>query len=90
MLLLVAALTVAAPAAFPQAPKTRTEAASALRSPVAEKRAEAIAWLANHGTMSDAPLLHERLRDESVLVRGYAEQGLGSCGRARATRRSIA
>jgi tetratricopeptide (TPR) repeat protein len=26
--------------------------------------------------MSDAPLLNERLRDESALVRGYAEQGL--------------
>ena len=26
--------------------------------------------------MADAPLLHERLRDESALVRGYAEQGL--------------
>ena len=26
--------------------------------------------------MSDAPLLHRRLRDESPFVRGYAEQGL--------------
>ena len=33
-------------------------------------------WIANRGAMSDAPLLHERLRDESGLVRSYAEQGL--------------
>ena len=76
MLLLVAALTAAAPAAFPQPPKSRAEAVPALRSNDVTTRAEAVAWLANHGTMSDAPLLHERLRDESALVRGYAEQGL--------------
>jgi len=35
-----------------------------------------VVWLANRGTMSDAPLLHQRLRDESAFVRGYAEQGL--------------
>jgi len=39
-------------------------------------RAEAVVWLANRGAMSDAPLLHQRLRDESGLVRSYAEQGL--------------
>ena len=39
-------------------------------------RAEAIVWLANHGSMADAPLLHERLRDENALVRSYAEQAL--------------
>ena len=33
-------------------------------------------WIANRGTMRDAPLLHQRLRDESGLVRSYAEQGL--------------
>ena len=76
MLLLVAALTAAAPAAFPQAPKSRAEALAALKDAGTERRAEAIAWLANHGTMADAPLLHERLRDESALVRGYAQQGL--------------
>lgn len=37
---------------------------------------EAIVWLASHGTMADAPRLHERLRDESAIVRDYAEQGL--------------
>ena len=33
-------------------------------------------WIANHGTMADAALLHERLRDESSFVRQFAEQGL--------------
>ena len=37
---------------------------------------EAIVWLANHGRMPDAQLLHERLRDESALVRDYAERAL--------------
>ena len=76
MLLLVAALTAAAPAAFPQPPTSRVEALATLKDSDTAKRAEAVAWLANHGTMADAPLLHERLRDESALVRGYAEQGL--------------
>lgn len=69
-------LTAAAPAAFPQAPQTRGEALAALKSADATARAEAVAWLANHGGMADAPLLHERLRDESALVRGFAERGL--------------
>ena len=76
MLLLVLALTAAAPGAFPQAPTSRAEALVALKNSSTERRAEAVAWLANHGTMADAPLLHERLRDDSALVRGYAEQGL--------------
>lgn len=69
-------LTAAAPAAFPQAPASRAEALSALRHADAARRAEAITWLANHGSMDDAALLHERLRDESPFVRGFAEQGL--------------
>ena len=76
MVLLAAALTAAAPPAFPQRPQTRAEALGALRSPDAATRAEAVVWLANRGGMDDAPLLHERLRDESSFVRGFAEQGL--------------
>jgi tetratricopeptide (TPR) repeat protein len=68
-------LTAAAPAAFP-APESRADAVRALASPDAATRAEAVVWIANRGTMADADLLHERLRDESGLVRGYAEQGL--------------
>lgn len=76
ILLLVAALTAAAAPAFPEPPKTRAAALAALKSPDAATRAEAIGWIANRGAMDDAPLLHERLRDESLFVRGFAEQGL--------------
>jgi tetratricopeptide (TPR) repeat protein len=76
MVLLALALTAAAPAAFPEPPQTRAEALSALASVDAATRAEAVVWLANRGAMADAPLLHERLRDESSFVRGFAEQGL--------------
>ncbi|MDW8469652.1 MAG: hypothetical protein RML56_12425 [Burkholderiales bacterium] len=72
---LVVTLTCAAPQAFP-APRSRDEALAALDSPAAERRAEAIVWIANHGTMADQPLLLARLRDESPFVRGFAEQGL--------------
>ena len=76
MVLLLALLTAAAPPAFPQAPKSRAEALAALKNADTATRAEAVAWIANRGTMADAPLLHERLRDESALVRNFAEQGL--------------
>lgn len=76
ILLFAAALTAAPAPAFPQPPGSRSEALAALDSPDAAARAEAIAWIANRGAMADAPLLHERLRDESPFVRSYAEQGL--------------
>lgn len=71
-----AILTAAAPAAFPEPPKTREQALASLQHADAATRAEAVVWLANRGGMTDAPLLHERLRDESAFVRGFAEQGL--------------
>lgn len=76
IVLLASALTLAAPPAFPEAPKSRGEALSALASADTATRAEAIVWIANRGSMVDAPLLHERLRDESPFVRGFAERGL--------------
>jgi tetratricopeptide (TPR) repeat protein len=79
ILLLAGALTAAAAPTFPQSPQgpqTREQALAALRHADAATRAEAVAWIANRGAPSDAALLHERLRDESALVRGYAEQGL--------------
>jgi tetratricopeptide (TPR) repeat protein len=69
-------LTTAAPVAFPEPPKTRAEAVAGLANADAATRAEAVVWMANRGAMNDAALLHERLRDESLLVRSYAEQGL--------------
>ena len=62
--------------ALAEAPTDRAQALAAIRDVDAATRAEAIAWIANHGTVADAPLLHERLRDDSPLVRAYAEQGL--------------
>ena len=69
-------LTVAAAAAFPAPPQSRAEALAALESPDTTTRAEAVVWIANRGAMADAPLLHERLRDESSFVREFAERGL--------------
>ena len=76
MVLLLALLTTAAPAAFPEPPRSRAEALAALKGADAATRAEAVVWIANRGTMADATLLHERLRDESAFVRNFAEQGL--------------
>jgi tetratricopeptide (TPR) repeat protein len=73
--LLLILLTAAATAAFPQL-QSREEALKSLASADAATRAEAVVWIANRGAMADADLLHERLRDESGLVRSYAEQGL--------------
>jgi len=74
-LVLVATLTCAAPAAFP-APQNREAALADLEHSVTERRAEAVVWVANHGTPADQALLFKRLRDASAFVRGYAEQGL--------------
>jgi tetratricopeptide (TPR) repeat protein len=76
IVLLVAALTLAAAPAFPEPPKSREQALAALSNAETTVRMEAIVWLANYGGMTDAPLLHERLRDESAIVREYAERGL--------------
>jgi len=76
IVLLALLLTVAAPPAFPEPPRSRAEALAALASADAATRAEAVVWIANLGSMQDAALLHERLRDESGFVRSYAEQGL--------------
>jgi tetratricopeptide (TPR) repeat protein len=76
IVLLASALTLAAGLAFPEPPKSRDGALAALRSAETTERMEAIVWLANYGSMTDAPRLHERLRDESALVRDYAERAL--------------
>ena len=76
MVLLAAVLTMAAPAAFPEPPKSRDEALAALKNADTATRAEAVVWIANRGAMAERRLLHERLRDESAFVRSYAEQGL--------------
>src|SRR5438552_2924439 len=72
----VVMLTAAATHAFPAPPKSRGEALAGLRSPSEATRAEAVNWIASRGAIADAPLLHERLRDDSETVREFAEQGL--------------
>jgi tetratricopeptide (TPR) repeat protein len=57
-------------------PANHDEALAEMQDPDAANRTEAIVWLANHGTMADAPRLQERLRDESPFVRALAERGL--------------
>jgi tetratricopeptide (TPR) repeat protein len=68
-------LTLVPPPAFP-APASRADALADLEHARTERRAEAVVWVANHGSMADQPLLLKRLRDESPFVRGYAEQAL--------------
>jgi tetratricopeptide (TPR) repeat protein len=76
--LIVLLLMLCAASALAQSAKyaTREEALRAVASADADQRAEAIAWIASHGTQADAPVLKERLTDDSPLVRTVAEQGL--------------
>jgi tetratricopeptide (TPR) repeat protein len=55
---------------------TRDEALKGLTASDPAQRAEAIAWIAEHGLPADDEVLRQRLTDESRFVRGYAEQGL--------------
>ena len=54
----------------------RDEAIRAAASPDTETRAEALAWIAGHGTQADAVVLKEHLTDADVYVRSVAEQSL--------------
>ena len=69
-------LTVHTVPAFPAPPANRAAALAGLASEEPGRRAEAIAWIANHGAAGDAELLYPRLRDSSALVRSYAESAL--------------
>ncbi|MDA0224705.1 MAG: tetratricopeptide repeat protein [Proteobacteria bacterium] len=71
-----ALLTLAGLPVFPAPPEARREALSGLSHPDVTHRAEAIVWVAKNGSMADADLLHARLRDDSPVVRDFAEQGL--------------
>ncbi len=54
----------------------REQALKDLSASDAAQRAEAVAWIANHGTQADGETLARRLSDESPIVRAIAEQGL--------------
>ncbi|HUJ86267.1 MAG TPA: tetratricopeptide repeat protein [Burkholderiales bacterium] len=69
-------LTLRAGPAFPAPPADRAAALAGLGADEPARRAEAIAWIADHGAAGDAELLYPRLRDDSALVRSYAESAL--------------
>ena len=69
-------LTLASAPAFPAPPAGRGAALADLSAGDPARRAEAIGWLARHGTAADAKLLYPRLRDESARVRSDAETAL--------------
>ena len=77
--LLTLTLTCVSPDAIPAPPvppASRADAVEALKDAAAERRAEALAWFAQHGRIADQPLLLARLRDADPFVRGFAEQAL--------------
>lgn len=73
---IVGVLLACAPPAALAAPASRDEALGDLEHAQTERRAEAVAWIANHGGIDDQALLLRRLRDKDPLVREFAEQGL--------------
>ena len=91
--LLAALLSIACPLAAQTVDETFANRAEALKAMTArdpQKRAEAIAWIAEHGVPSDDAALRLRLKDENPFVRQLCGAGdSGCCGAARATRRSI-
>jgi len=64
------------PARAADAFANRDEALKALTHSDPAQRAEAIAWIAQHGRPADDAALRLRLKDEDPFVRHYAEQGL--------------
>ena len=70
------ALLAATPGVHAQDVASRDEALKTLTARDPTKRAEAIAWLAEHGQPSDEAALRLRLRDDNSFVRHYAEQAL--------------
>jgi tetratricopeptide (TPR) repeat protein len=54
----------------------RDQALKALTARDPARRAEAIAWIAEHGLPSDEAALRLRLKDENPFVRRYAEEAL--------------
>jgi len=74
-MVLIGTLTCAPLTAFPQA-INHAQAVAGLKHAEPAERAQAVAWLATHGSMADQPLLLARLRDEDEDVRGTVEQGL--------------
>src|SRR3954469_12601273 len=75
-ILLLAGLTALAAAAFPQTPASRQDALASLARADPAARAAGVGWIGRNGAGADAAPLYERLRDESPMVRSFAEQAL--------------
>lgn len=69
-------LTLHAAQVFPAPPSDRGAALAGLGADEPARRAGAVAWFAEHGSARDEELLYPRLRDDSALVRSYAESAL--------------
>ncbi len=74
--LLLSLLCATTALAQTNSPASRDEALKALASPDADRRAEALAWIANNGTPADGEILRKDLTNDNPHVREIAEQGL--------------
>ena len=55
--------------------ETRNDAIKGLAATDPARRADAVIWIADHGTSSDDAILRPMLQDKSAVVRELAEQG---------------
>lgn len=74
LLLTLSCATLALAQSTPYA--SRDDALKGLASADVEQRAEALAWIAQHGKPADGDILRKRLTDDNPYVRSVAEQGL--------------
>ena len=76
VLMLLVLLWAPIASAQPSAYANRAEAIKALADPAADRRAEAVIWIARNGTGSDDRVLRPRLADDDPQVRDLAEQAM--------------
>ena len=62
--------------AEPDVYASRAEALKGLSAPAAQRRADAVIWIANNGAPADEAVLREQLTDDNPVVRRLAEQGV--------------
>jgi tetratricopeptide (TPR) repeat protein len=62
--------------AEPEDYASRADALKGLSAPEAQRRADAVIWIANNGEPADEAVLRKRLTDDNPVVRRLAEQGV--------------